>query len=130
MKKRQKFLAIVIILGFSLFVIGVLTTKPEFDGIVSAQKSKSAEPNPTPVFDQKAALKKLAEQIKGREKESAGKVFKNIKIFKKVPAERFLQVMEFAFARPLESAVHIVTFQITGLPRKNRRNKLPGICVL
>jgi len=60
-------------------------------------------PAPTPAFDQAAAIAKLREQIKGREQESAGKVFKNVTtpMLKDGPAARLLAVMEFGFARSL-----------------------------
>jgi hypothetical protein len=65
-----------------------------------------AQASPTPVpaaFDQVAALAKLREQIKGREKEPASAVFKNIQLpmMKDRPAGQLLAVMEFGFARSL-----------------------------
>jgi hypothetical protein len=59
-----------------------------------------AVPSPTP-FDQAAAIAKLREQIKGREKEPAGVVFKNIQIMKERPAAQLLAVMEMGYARSL-----------------------------
>lgn len=59
---------------------------------------------PTPAsFDQPAAIAKLREQIKGREQEPAGKVFKNVNtpVLKDAPAARLLAVMEFGYARSL-----------------------------
>jgi hypothetical protein len=53
----------------------------------------SAQTLPTPaVFDQAAALAKLREQIKGKEREPAETVFKNIQLpmFKGSPAARVL----------------------------------------
>jgi hypothetical protein len=52
-------------------------------------------------FDQKAALARLREQIKGREKEPAAEVFKNIQILKEMPAGRLLSVMEMGYSRSL-----------------------------
>ncbi len=54
-------------------------------------------------FDQKAALAKLREQIKGKEQEPASSVFKNIQtpMLKGRPAAQLLAVMEFGFARSL-----------------------------
>jgi hypothetical protein len=65
-----------------------------------------AQTSATPVpaaFDQKAALVKLREQIKGRENEPAEKVFKNVTtpMLKSGPASRLLAVMEFGYARSL-----------------------------
>lgn len=63
----------------------------------------SATPTPVPAFDQAAALAKLKEQIKGKEKEPAGTVFKNIQspLLKERPAAQLLAVMEFGYARSL-----------------------------
>jgi hypothetical protein len=63
-----------------------------------------ASPTPTPAaaaFDQKAAIAALREQIKGREKEPAEKVFKNIHSLNSVPAGKLLAIMEMGYARSL-----------------------------
>jgi len=79
----------------------------------SVEREASAQTSPTPppppansapqtgAFDQKAALAKLREQIKGHEKDPATTVFKNIKVMTGTTAERLLSVMEFGFARSL-----------------------------
>ena len=76
-----------------------------FNESSSGTKTALAQTSPTPVaaaeFDQKAALAKLREQIKGREKEPASAVFKNIQTMKDRPAGQLLAVMEFGFARSL-----------------------------
>ncbi|MGD9589103.1 MAG: photosynthetic reaction center cytochrome c subunit family protein [Pyrinomonadaceae bacterium] len=64
----------------------------------------TAQASPTPArFDQAAALAKLREQIKGKEKQPAETVFKNIQLpaFKGSPADRVLAVMELGYARSL-----------------------------
>lgn len=74
------------------------------DRFVAAQSTPAPTPAPTaPEFDQKAAIAKLREQIKGREQEPASKVFKNVTtpMLKDAPAGRLLAVMEFGFARSL-----------------------------
>ena len=69
-------------------------------------------PSPTPeimLFDQAAALADLREQIKGKGKDPASVVFKNIQIpfLKNVPAGQFLAIMEMGYARSLGvSCVH------------------------
>jgi len=70
---------------------------------VAAQTAVSPTPTPaaTPEFNQAAALARLKEQIKGKEKEPAEKVFKNIQTMKTVPAGRLLAIMEFGYARSL-----------------------------
>lgn len=71
-------------------------------GPLLAVAQTTATPTP-PAFDQPAALIKLREQIKGREQEPAGKVFKNVNtpLLKDAPAARLLAVMEFGYARSL-----------------------------
>src|SRR5688572_20824316 len=58
---------------------------------------------PSAGFDQSAAIAKLREQIKGREQEPAGRVFKNVTtpMLKDGPAARLLALMEFGYARSL-----------------------------
>ena len=62
-----------------------------------------ATPTPAAEFDQKAAIAKLREQIKGREQEPSSTVFKNIKttFLKTRPAGQLLAVMEIAYSRSL-----------------------------
>lgn len=103
MKSRmQKASAVVVIAVFGLFILGVLVLRPNFERSVVAQdKSEKAVPSPTPEFDQKAALARLRERIKGKENEPSEKVFRNIKSFTGVPAGRLLAIMEFGYARSL-----------------------------
>jgi hypothetical protein len=64
----------------------------------------AATPPPAPsaaAFNQSEALAKLREQIKGREREPAGKVFKNVQMNREIPAGRFLMMMEMGYARSL-----------------------------
>ena len=65
-----------------------------------------AQTTPTPAspeFDQKAAIAKLRELIKGREQEPASAVFKNIQtaFLKTRPAGQLLAVMDIAYSRSL-----------------------------
>lgn len=83
---------------FGLFVFLSFNFLPPVEPRVFAQ----ASPAPTPApFDQKAALAKLREQIKGKENDPAPTVFKNIQVMKNTPAGRLLSVMEMGFARSL-----------------------------
>lgn len=74
---------------------------------VERQTSAQTSPTPTPAapaaFDQKAAIAKLREQIKGHEQEPSTSVFKNIQtpMVKALSAGRVLSVMEFGFSRSL-----------------------------
>ncbi len=68
--------------------------------VMLAQQQTVKPPQETP-FNQEAALAKLREQIKGREKEPAEKVFKNIQTLKGVPAGNLLRIMELGYSRSL-----------------------------
>jgi hypothetical protein len=72
--------------------------------IAGGKFSVVATPTPAPsvvAFNQSEALAKLREQIKGREREPAGKVFKNVQMNREIPAGRFLMMMEMGYARSL-----------------------------
>lgn len=87
---------------FSVFVV-MAGAFVFFSAPMQHTTSAQATPTPSADFDQKAAIAKLREQIKGRENEPAEKVFKNIKtpMLTGAPASRVLAVMEFGFARSL-----------------------------
>ncbi len=95
----QRSFALSAIFIFALF--GIVTTSGVGDLASSTSAQADPTPSPTPIFDQAAAIAKLEEQIKGREKEPAGEVFKNIKGFTDAPAGRLLRIMEFGYARSL-----------------------------
>ena len=97
--KTQKISAIVVIFIFFLFVLTNLIFQRNFQPTAIAQE-KLLKTTPPP-FDQTAALAELREQIKGREDEPAGKVFKNVQNFSKLPAGRLLAIMEFGYTRAL-----------------------------
>ena len=102
--KIQRFTTIVGILAFSIFALGVLISSPGFERATSAQVAEPKVPiktTPTPAFDQKAAIEKIKEQIKGKENLPAGEVFENLKDYAKLPAGRLLTVMEFGYSRSL-----------------------------
>jgi hypothetical protein len=52
-------------------------------------------------FDQAAALAELRKSIAGKEQAPAETVFKNIQLFKGMPAGRVLRIMELGYARSL-----------------------------
>jgi hypothetical protein len=52
-------------------------------------------------FDQAQALADLRKAIAGREEKPAAEVFKNIQMFKAMPAGRLLRVMELGYAKSL-----------------------------
>ncbi|MFZ1699736.1 MAG: photosynthetic reaction center cytochrome c subunit family protein [Pyrinomonadaceae bacterium] len=88
--------AIMVVLSIS-FLAGQSSSRAAF-----AQAVVIPTPAATP-FDRTAALVKLREQTKGKEREPAETVFKNIQMpmFKGAPASRVLAVMEFGYARSL-----------------------------
>ena len=101
MKSRnQRVLAVTVITAFVLFAL-VLAGHRVSDNVVIAQEKPKSDSDKMQDFDQKAALAKLREQIKGKEQEPAEKVFKNIQITKGFPAGRVLAIMEFGFSRSL-----------------------------
>ena len=87
--------------AFVVFLLAIAGLRPVEVQLVEAQAVPAASATPQPVFDQKAALAKLREQIKGRENEPAPAVFKNIQTMKNTPAGRLLAVMEMGYARSL-----------------------------
>lgn len=98
----QTLVRIVVVGVLGVFLFAVTMTEPVTLRRVEAQVTPVSTPTPAPaVFDQKAAVAKLREQIKGRENELAPAVFKNIQTMKNTPAGRLLSVMEMGFARSL-----------------------------
>jgi hypothetical protein len=102
MKRRnQRKIALVLIIAmFALFGVVKLTDSRRF----AAAQTTTVSPTPPAVaaeFNQADAIAKLKEQIKGKEKEPAEKVFKNIQTMKGVPAERLLAIMQMGYARSL-----------------------------
>lgn len=86
--------------AFGIVAVGILLSRN--DDRADAQTTPAATPSPA-AFDQSAAIATLREQIKGREQEPAGKVFRNVTtpMLKDAPAARLLAVMEFGYARSL-----------------------------
>lgn len=97
----QRSISIFAIVLFALAAIALFGSNFRVGKVVSAQASPT--PVPSAAFDQAAAIAKLKEQIKGKEKEPAGTVFKNIQspMLKERPAAQLLAVMEFGYARSL-----------------------------
>ncbi|MEQ1921681.1 MAG: c-type cytochrome [Pyrinomonadaceae bacterium] len=94
----QRYLSVVAITIFGAMSLFIFNGDSRFEMSILAQTN----PTPAPVeFDQKAALAKLREQIKGKEKGPASAVFKNIQTMKDRPAGQLLAVMEFGYSRSL-----------------------------
>jgi hypothetical protein len=99
MKNKQKITLAIVVLGLGLFLTAFVSVRPGLERRAGAENLPvdAADDN----FNQAAALEKLREQIKGREREPADTVFKNIQSMKGVPASRLLAIMEFGYARSL-----------------------------
>ena len=96
-RKRLIVVAVAAVLGLSWFALTQY-------GSGKPANAQTGTPAPAPQqFDQAAAIAKLREQIKGKEQEPAGTVFKNVQManFKAFPAARLLAVMEMGFSRSL-----------------------------
>ncbi len=98
----QRSISIFAIAMLGIAVVLLFGSDPWIENAAFAQGA--ATPTPAPAaFDQAAAIAKLKEQIKGKEKEPAGTVFKNLQspMLKDRSAAQLLAVMEFGFARSL-----------------------------
>ena len=68
---------------------------------VSPTPTAAPAATPTAAFDQAKAIADLMAQIKGKEQDPAETVFKNIQMFKGMPAIRVVKIMELGYARSL-----------------------------
>jgi hypothetical protein len=87
-------------------VLGVLLVCSQTSDNVKAQNTQAQDTQKTPSqsdrpFDQAQALADLRKAIAGSENKPAGEVFKNIQMFKAMPAGRLLKVMELGYAKSL-----------------------------
>jgi len=99
-KKNQRKIALVLTIATAAFygIVSPNGSRP----FVAAQTTVTPTPTPAAAeFNQADAVARLREQIKGKEKEPAEKVFKNIQTLKGVPAERLLAIMQMGYARSL-----------------------------
>ena len=96
MKNKQRIISLAVIAVFGIFMTTVFLVRPTFESKVEAKNVAINDD-----FNQTQALAKLREAIKGKEKEPAETVFKNIQTLKGVPAGRLLAIMEFGYARSL-----------------------------
>ena len=108
MKKMQKRLSLTVIVTFTVLAAAAIMFRPNFYNRVSADNLEFGVPTPTPTpeeaakpFDQDAALAKLRESIKGHGQEPAEKVFKNIQMFKGIPAGQLLGIMRLGYSKSL-----------------------------
>jgi len=84
----------------SLAVIAaVLTGLSEIPRSVAQSNSSSAQEEKR--FDQAQKIAEIMKQIAGKEDQPAEQVFKNIQMFKGMPAARLVRIMELGYSRSL-----------------------------
>lgn len=79
--------------------IAVLTGLNEIPRSVAQNRNSNVQDEKP--FDQGQKLADLMKQIAGKENQPAEQVFKNIQMFKGVPAARLLRIMELGYSRSL-----------------------------
>ncbi len=80
-------------------IVAVLTGLNGIQRGVAQDNASSAQQEKP--FDQSQKLAELMKQIAGKENQPSEQVFKNIQIFKGVPAARLLRIMELGYSRSL-----------------------------
>lgn len=92
------------VVAMAAICLGVVLNRPKTIVNVKAENTWNtqapANQNDKP-FDQAQALADLRKAIAGQEAKPAGEVFKNIQMFKTMPAGRLLRVMEVGYAKSL-----------------------------
>lgn len=86
-----------------LVVVALVFVVGKFAGTtnVNSQGNHAPTSQDEKPFDQARALDNLRKSIVGRENKPAEEVFKNIQMFKGIPAARLLRIMEIGYARSL-----------------------------
>lgn len=99
MTQRRR-IQIRVVTSLSLAVIvAVITGLNEIPQSVAQNNTSIAQQEKR--FDQRQQLDDLMKQIAGKENQPAEQVFKNIQMFKGVPAARLLRIMELGYSRSL-----------------------------
>ena len=120
MKNKQRTISLAVILVFGIFATTIFLVRPNFENKVQAENLTAMNFNDD--FNQTEALAKLRESIKGREKEPAETVFKNIQTLKGRPAAQVLAIMEFGYARSLGvNCTHCHTPENWSSEEKNKK---------
>jgi hypothetical protein len=104
--KKQSTRDVGIITLAAALILGVMLVGLQTSDSVKAHNSQNANSQTTTSqvekpFDQAQALADLRKTIAGQEQKPAGEVFKNIQMFKAMPAGRLLRVMELGYAKSL-----------------------------
>jgi|SRR6185436_10162059 len=104
--KKQSTRDVGIITLAAVLILGVMLVGLQTSDSVKAHNSQNANSQTTTSqvekpFDQAQALADLRKTIAGQEQNPASEVFKNIQMFKAMPAGRLLRVMELGYAKSL-----------------------------
>lgn len=119
MKNKQRIISLVVILMFGCFLTATFLIRQNFEYKVQAE---TLVMNSDDTFSQDETLAKLREQIKGKEKEPAETVFKNIQILKGRPAAQVLAIMQMGFSRSLGvTCIHCHTPENWASEDKNKK---------
>ena len=95
---RTRHVVLFVLAASAVTLLGLRALGPT---IGRAQASQDTTAQVAKPFDQALALENLRKAIAGQENKPAEEVFKNIQMFKGMPAGRLLRVMELGFARSL-----------------------------
>lgn len=98
MKNKPGIISLAVILAFGCFLAALFSFSQSFENKVQAEILSI---NSDDTFNQDEALARLREAIKGKEKEPAENVFKNIQILKGRSAAQVLGIMQMGFSRSL-----------------------------
>ena len=97
-QRRRIQIRVATMLSLAVIVV-VLTGLNKIPRSIAQNNASSAQQEKP--FDQGQTLTDLMKQIAGKENQPAEQVFKNIQMFKGVPAARFLRIMELGYSRSL-----------------------------
>ena len=97
-QRRRIQIRVVTMLSLAV-IVAVITALNDIPRSI-AQNNTSIAQQEKP-FDQSQKLDDLRKQIAGKENQPAEQVFKNIQMFKGVPAARLLRIMELGYSRSL-----------------------------
>lgn len=86
---------------FGLMAIVLTVQSSNIHPIVSLASTEPAVANQAGSFNQEQAMAQLKAEIAGKENQPAEQVFKNIQMFKGMPAGRVLAVMQIGYAKSL-----------------------------
>ena len=92
MKLGKNQIRIIILLVF-VAASGIGATSNLINPVSTAVAPTNPAPQSTPQTEQEKILAELTKSIAGKENQNAGEIWKNVQQFKKLPANRFLRLM-------------------------------------